>query len=180
MTFGLNATNGLYAGWGGCAPRGVRGFPVYRPEHWAFEGTGLYYGDLLGADGHAFGYEVDGLDYLIRDGLPEPSATSGAPAGLSILALGLSSLKEEPTDLAFDDRFLSDEDAKFVAEIRVGDDSDAAVGRVKRGAGMIVHFHRGRGEMFHAGSCEWVGALFRGDAMVERVTGNVLRRYLGR
>ena len=30
-TFGLNATRGLYAGWGGCAPRGVRGFPVYRP-----------------------------------------------------------------------------------------------------------------------------------------------------
>ena len=93
MTFGLNATNGLYAGWGGCAPRGVRGFPVYRPEHWAFEGTGLYYGDLLGAEGHAFGYEVDGLDYVIRNGLPEPSETSGAPTGLGILALGLSSLE---------------------------------------------------------------------------------------
>ena len=95
LTFGLNATNGLYAGWGGCAPRGVRGFPVYRPEHWAFAGTGLYYGDLLGADGHAFGYEVDGLDYVIRGGLPEPSDTSGAPQGLQILALGMSSLKEE-------------------------------------------------------------------------------------
>ena len=85
-TFGLNATNGLYAGWGGCAPRGVRGFPVYRPEHWAFADTGL--GDLLGAEGHAFGYEVDGLDYVIRGGLPEPSETSGAPEGLQILALG--------------------------------------------------------------------------------------------
>ena len=87
-TFGLNATNGLYAGWGGCAPRGVRGFPVYRPEHWAFAGTGLYYGDLLGAEGHAFGYEVDGIDYIIRGGLPEPSESSGAPDGLQILALG--------------------------------------------------------------------------------------------
>ena len=180
MTFGLNATSGLYAGWGGCAPRGVRGFPVYRPEHWAFEGTGLYYGDLLGAEGHAFGYEVDGLDYVIRHGLPEPSETSGAPAGLSILALGLSSLKEEPTGLAFDDRFLSDDDARFVAEVLIGDDGDAAVERVKRSAGMIVHFNRGRGEVFHAGSCEWVAALSRADAMVERVTANVLRRYLGR
>jgi hypothetical protein len=35
--------------------------------------TGLYYGDLLGADGHAFGYEVDGLDYVIRNGLPGPA-----------------------------------------------------------------------------------------------------------
>lgn len=179
-TFGLNATRGLYAGWGGCAPRGVRGFPVYRPEHWAFAGTGIYYGDLLGADGHAFGYEVDGLDYITRDGLPEPSETSGAPEGLQILALGMSSLKEERLNLPIDDRFLSDEDAKFAAEILVGDDGEAAVERVKRGAGMIVNFLRGRGEVFHAGSCEWVAALSRRDALVERVTVNVLRRYLDR
>lgn len=180
LTFGLNATNGLYAGWGGCAPRGVRGFPVYRPEHWAFAGTGIYYGDLLGADGHAFGYEVDGLDYVIRGGLPEPGEASGAPAGLQILALGMSSLKEERINVGLDDRFLSDEDAKFVAETLVGDCGDAAVERVKRGAGMIVNFARGKGEVFHAGSCEWVAALSRRDAMVELVTANVLGRYLGR
>lgn len=180
LTFGLNATNGLYAGWGACAPRGVRGFPVYRPEHWAFTGTGLCYGDLLGAQGHAFGYEVDGLDYVIRGGLPEPSETSGAPPGLQILALGMSSLKEERTHVPLDDRFISDEDAKFVAEILVGDTSDAAVDKVKRGAGMIVHFARGKGEVFHAGSCEWVAGLSRRDPMIERVTENVLARYLQR
>ncbi len=180
LTFGLNATNGLYAGWGGCAPRGVRGFPVYRPEHWAFAGTGIYYGDLLGAEGHAFGYEVDGLDYVIRGGLPEPSVTSGAPEGLQILALGLSSLQENRVNVGFDDRFISDEDAKFVAETLIGDDGDAAVERVKRGAGMIVHFTRGKGEVFHAGSCEWVAALSRRDPMVELVTRNVLGRYLRR
>lgn len=179
-TFGLNATNGLYAGWGACAPRGVRGFPVYRPGHWAFAGTGLCYGDLLGAQGHAFGYEVDGLDYLIRGGLPEPAGTSGAPPGLTILALGMSALKEERMDVPLDDRFLSDDDARYVAEIRHGEQSDAAVERVKRGAGMIVSFTRGRGEVFHAGSCEWVAALLRRDPMVERVTHNVLTRYLGR
>jgi N,N-dimethylformamidase beta subunit-like, C-terminal len=177
-TFGLNATNGLYAGWGACAPRGVRGFPVYRPEHWAFAGTGLCYGDLLGAQGHAFGYEVDGLDYIIRAGLPEPTETSGAPPGLQILALGMSSLKEERMDLPLDERFLSDDDAKYVAEILLGERSDTAVDRVKRGAGMIVNFARGRGEVFHAGSCEWVAALLRRDPVVERVTGNVLARYL--
>jgi hypothetical protein len=180
LTFGLNATNGLYAGWGLCAPRGVRGFPVYRPEHWAFAETGLCYGDLLGAEGHAFGYEVDGLDYVVRGGLPEPTETSGAPAGLQILALGLSSLKEEPMNVPLDDRFLSDDDAKFVAQIRFGDASDAAVNEVKRGAGMIVNFTRGKGEVFHAGSCEWVAGLLRRDSMVERVTQNVLTRYLKR
>jgi hypothetical protein len=64
--------------------------------------------------------------------------------------------------------------------MRLGESSDAAVDRVKRGAGMIVNFARGRGEVFHAGSCEWVAALLRRDAMVERVTSNVLARYLGR
>jgi hypothetical protein len=180
LTFGLNATSGLYAGWGGCAPRGVRGFPVYRPEHWAFAGTGLCYGDLLGDEGHAFGYEVDGLDYVIRGGLPEPTDSSGAPPDLSILALGLSSLKEERRDVPLDDRFLSDDDAKFAAEILVGDAGDAAVDRLKRGAGMIVNFTRDKGEVFHAGSCEWVAALLRRDPMIERVTENVLARYLGR
>ena len=83
-------------------------------------------------------------------------------------------------DIPLDDRFLSDDDAKYVAEIALGDRSDSAVDRVKRGAGMIVNFARGGGEVFHVGSCEWVAALLRRDPMVERVTENVLNRYLGR
>ena len=43
---------------------------------------------------------------------------------------------------------------------------------------MIVNFRRGRGEVFHAGSVEWVAGLLRRDAQVERVTANVLKRYL--
>ena len=178
-TFGLNAIDGLYAGWGGCVARGARGFPVYRPEHWAFSGTDLSYGDLLGAEGHAFGYEVDGLPYVIRDGLPEALSTGGAPEGISILALGLSSLLEEPRSQAdTDDRFIGDEEARYVAELRFGDATEASIDRVKRGAGMIVHFARGAGEVFHAGSCEWVAALLRNDPMIARVTSNVLDRYL--
>jgi hypothetical protein len=178
LTFGLNATRGLYAGWGGCAPRGARGFPVYRPEHWAFAGTGLFYGDILGGQSHVFGYEVDGLDYVIRNGLPEPTPEAGAPPGLEVLALGMSSLVEESADLALADRFLSDEDGRFVAETLYGTPSDANLEKVKRGCGMIVTFPRGVGEVFHAGSCEWVAGLLRADAMVEKVTANVLDRYL--
>jgi hypothetical protein len=175
-TFGLNATAGLYAGWGGCAPRGARGFPVYRPEHWAFSGTGLYYGDLLGAEGHVFGYEVDGLDHVVRNGLPEPTGEGGVPPGLTILALGMASQVEENADLPAG--FLNDEDGRFNAETLYGSPSDENLDKVKRGNGMIVNFHRGKGEVFHAGSCEWVAGLLRGDAMVERVTKNVLDRYL--
>jgi hypothetical protein len=45
---------------------------------------------------------------------------------------------------------------------------------------MIVNFPLGKGEVFHAGSCEWVAGLLRSDAMVEHVTRNVLDRYLGK
>jgi hypothetical protein len=179
-TFGLNATRGVYAGWGGCTPRGVRGFPVYRPEHWAFAGTGIYYGDLLGADSHVYGYEVDGLDFEIRGGLPSPTPDSSAPDGLQILAVGMASQVEESADIAFEDQFLGDEDGRFTAETLFGEASDANLEKVKRGNGMIVNFPRGKGEVFHAGSCEWVAGLLRQDAMVECVTKNVLDRYLGK
>ena len=96
-----------------------------------------------------------------------------------LLAVGL----RNPFDVAFNragELFAADADAEFVAETLIGDTGEAAVDRVKRGCGMIVNFPRGKGEVFHAGSCEWVAALKRGDAMVERVTANVLNRYLKR
>jgi hypothetical protein len=179
-TFGLNASKGVYAGWGGCAPRGARGFPIYRPRHWAFAGTGLYYGDLLGAQSHIYGYEVDGLDYEIRHGLPCPSPTSGAPDGLEILALGMASQVEESADVPLEDQFFGDEDGRFIAETLYGEASDENLEKVRYSNGMIVNFKRGKGEVFHAGTCEWVAGLLRRDAMVERVTRNVLDRFLSR
>ncbi|ESX58093.1 hypothetical protein X759_36580 [Mesorhizobium sp. LSHC420B00] len=179
-TFGLNASNGVYAGWMGCVPRGVRGFPIYRPEHWAFAETGLFYGDVLGAESHIFGYEVDGLDYEIRNGLPYQSPTSGAPDGLEILAVGMATQVEWSADLAFDDLTMGDADARADAEALFGEVNSDNMEKLKRGCGMIVNFKLGKGEVFHAGSCEWVAGLLRNDSMVERVTCNVLNRYLGR
>lgn len=178
-TFGLNGANGVYAGWAGFTPRGVRGFPVYRPDHWVFARTGLFYGDVLGGESHIYGYEVDGLDYEIRSGLPYPSPASGAPDGLEILAVGMATLIEENADLAPKAQ-LYVKDGLFVAETLFGEASAANLEKVKRGNGMIVNFKRGKGEVFHAGSCEWVAGLLRHDAMVEHVTCNVLNRYLGR
>lgn len=179
-TFGLNAMRGIYVGWGGCAPRGMRGFPVYRPEHWAFAGAGLYYGDMLGGDSHVFGYEVDGLDHEIRGGLPYATADSGAPADIEILAVGMACQVEESADVPLKDQFLGDEDGRFTAETLFGSPTDENLDKVKRSNGMIVNFKRGKGEVFHAGSCEWVAGLLRRDPVVERVTANVLDRYIGR
>ena len=49
--------------------------------------------------------------------------------------------------------------------------------RSERGCGVIVHWPRGRGEVFTAGTCEWVMGLTRRDVQVERVTRNVLDRF---
>jgi hypothetical protein len=180
MSFGLNATHGLYASWSGCSPRGARGFPVYRPEHWAFAGTGLYYGDVLGAKSFIFGYEVDGLPYEIRGGLPYPADPSAVPEGLEILALGLSATVEEGPTIQPGRSFLGTEDGEYVASVLRGQSDAAAVEATKRGSGMIVHFRKGRGEVFHAGTCDWIMGLTRGDEMVMQVTRNVLNRFLGR
>ena len=150
------------------------------PNHWAFADTGLFYGDLLGADSHVYGYEVDGLDYEIRNGRPYPTAASGAPDGLEILAMGMASQVEEADFLTIEDQFFGDEDGRFIAETLYGDASDENLEKVRYSNGMIVNFPRGKGEVFHAGSCEWVAGLLRRDAMVERVTANVLDRYLGK
>ena len=74
---------------------------------------------------------------------------------------------------------INDEDGRFNAETIYGSPSDENLDKVKRGNGMIVNFKRGKGEVFHAGSCEWVAGLLRRDAMVEKVTKNVLDRYAG-
>ncbi len=91
LTFGLQAIYGIYARVGAAVPRGTGGFTVYRPEHWAFADSDLYFGDLFGSSARIFGFEVDGLDYEIRDGLPFPKETKDIPAGLEILAMGLAS-----------------------------------------------------------------------------------------
>ena len=177
-TFGLTALRGVYAGWGGCCPRGAGGFTVYRPEHWLFAGTDLYYGDLFGSEARIFGYEVDGLDYEIRGGLPYPTGVDGEPEGLEILAMGLATTREEDHGNPGTDLFIGEEDAHFKAKILHGEATPETVDRVTRGSGMIVVFSRGAGEVVHAGTCEWVAGLKARDATVERVTRNVLDRFL--
>jgi hypothetical protein len=178
LTFGLNAIRGVYAGWGGCVAFGSGGFPLYRPGHWAFAGTGLGYGDVLGAQSRVFAYEVDGLDYVIRDGLPYPSGAEQVPDGLEILALGLASNREVARGADPASLFLGSEDCELHARILYGEVTPQTLALAGRGSGMIVSFTRGAGEVFHAGSVEWVAGLLRRDAQVERVTRNVLDRFL--
>ena len=79
----------------------------------------------------SIGYEVDGLDYEIRNGLPYPTADSGAPDGLEILAIGMASQVEEARLPAIEDQFFGDEDGRFIAETLYGDASDENLEKVK-------------------------------------------------
>ncbi len=178
LSFGLNAIRGVYAGWGGCVAFGAGGFPLYRPEHWAFEGTNLGYGDVLGGASRVFAYEVDGLDYEIRHGLPYPAAGEKVPDGLEILAVGLASNIEIARGVNPRELFLGNEDCAFRARVLHEQVDPDSMARAGRGSGMIVSFKRGKGEVFHAGSVEWVAGLLRKDAQVERVTHNLLTRFI--
>jgi len=176
-TFGVNATRGIYANMGHCVPRGSGGFTMYRPEHWAFQNAHLSYGDILGGDSRIFGYEVDGLNYTITNGLPYPTHEEVVPEGLTVLAMGLATNTEADFDLWGEELYIDDLDCAFIAETLHGVDTPETRDKVTRGNGMIVNFKRGAGEVFTAGTCEWVIGLTRKDAQVEQVTRNVLTRF---
>ncbi|HEX3958979.1 MAG TPA: N,N-dimethylformamidase beta subunit family domain-containing protein [Trebonia sp.] len=88
VTMGLTGLGGVYARYGSTTPRSSGGYTVYRPGNWAFEGTDLYYGDVFGGDEACIvSFEVDGVDYTFRKGLPYPTGEDGAPDSLQILAM---------------------------------------------------------------------------------------------
>lgn len=180
-TFGLNGGWGIYAGVGAMVPRGAGGFTVYRPQHWALAGTHLRYGDILGGKANIFGYEVDGLDYEIRQGLPWPTFKDGAPESVEIVALGLATNTENVPETRGDVsyfNFYGDPAAELVP-LRYDDEGVEALDDASRGSGMVVTFSRGAGTVFHAGTCDWVAGLKRRDHGVETVTRNVLARFTG-
>ncbi|ESX83771.1 N,N-dimethylformamidase beta subunit family domain-containing protein [Mesorhizobium sp. LNJC405B00] len=176
QTFGLNTNYGSFAGVGGMVARGSGGFTVYDPTHWAFEGLYLGYGDVIGSEAQIFGYEVDGLDYEMIDGIPCPSARMKTPEGLKILAMGLASNLEQAYGRKGENLYWGDQ-SRGVALTRYGVRTEAALSAAARGCGMIVAFQKGRGSVFHAGSCEWVAGLQQHDPATCHVTRNVLDRF---
>ena len=142
-TVGLNACYGIYAGVGHLAPRQGGSFTVYRPQHWSFEGTDLCYGDQFGGEEKIFGYEVDGLDYVIRDGLPEPTYRDGALPGTEIIAMGLAANVEldhgnKGSVLFYGNGGCDLEAMDEWAEFRYGEVSDKTRAAAARGNGMII------------------------------------------
>ena len=177
-TVGVNGLQGVYSSWGGLAPRASQGFTVYRPRHWAFDGTETCYGNVIGDEAGIFGYEVDGLDYTFRRGLPYPTGEDGAPESIEILAMAPAvRVEEEHVGEGFR-YYLGNGKPSSTTRMTPGPTPPDGPETQRYGSGMIVSMARGRGEVLTAGSCEWVMGLARGDFTTQQITRNVLDRFL--
>ena len=79
---GVTFTRGGYHRIARSVRRGSGGYEIHRPDHWLLEGTRLARGDLLGAASTTVGYECDGCDLTLRDGLPVATGADGTPPRL--------------------------------------------------------------------------------------------------
>ncbi|MDZ4095855.1 MAG: DUF6605 domain-containing protein [Paracoccaceae bacterium] len=178
-SLGLTGSAGVYAGWSRCAAHGSGGFAIYRPDHWSLRGTGLGYGDVLGAEARIFGYEVDGIDYTMTQGLPFAAADTGLQGMLEIVGLSPATTLAHSTGDQDADDFIGSLDAQEVAQIIYRSLAPETVARAARGNGAMAEYRRGQGAVFNAGSCEWVAGLIRGDRTVEQVTRTILTGVWG-
>jgi hypothetical protein len=172
---GLSFSRGGYSRYGLGVPRASGAYTVWRPDHWAFEGTGLRYGDALGLADAIVGYEVDGCELTLEDGLPVPTHMDGAPDTLEVLASAPARLwaqDEQPSRYAHEPGEL-----EHVARVLFGDESEAHVHRIANNHAVVGTFEiPGGGTVFNAGCTDWTYGIAGGDPAVRRITRNVLDR----
>jgi hypothetical protein len=177
---GAGSAWGMYSRFGDATPRGSGAFTVYRNDHWLFAGTGLRYGDLLGADFGVVGYETVGCRLTFDEyQLPIPAGGDGTPADLDVVAFTPSSnlaMGEYPASIAaLDDQG----DLEFIAARIHGRVDEDSMRRVRHGNAVMVvcrPFGPSGGDVVTIGSTDWVYGL-PGDAAVARVTSNIIERY---
>jgi hypothetical protein len=183
-TLGLTFTRGGYHRVGEAMPRGPGGYTVEHPEHWVFEGTGVKYGDVLGAEETIVGYEVDGCALRYDAGHLVATGEDGAPVSLEVLGVAparLISITPEHCEapVALWAGVDPPGDLEWVASILFGDASPANTRQIEHGHAVMATFTRpGGGSVFHAGSADWCRGLDT-DPIVEQITANVLRRFTG-
>ena len=172
---GLSFVRGGYHRIGKAVGGGAGGYTVHRPEHWLFDGTGLGYGDLLGAPATTVGYECDGCELQLVDGLPEPTGADGCPPGTVVLATAPA----EPFTRANAARPVADDDlseVEFNAWRVLGAHDPATTRRLEHGAAVLAVREGEHGTVVATGCTEWAWGLAGGDPAVERITLNLFER----
>jgi hypothetical protein len=176
---GVSFSRGGYHRIGKRATRGAGGYTLHRPGHWIFEGTGLDYGDLLGAASTVVGYECDGCEFTYRDGLPYPTGADGTPACFEILGTAPAAhftrttasrppAPHEPSEI------------EFISSRLFNDRSTEAVERIAHGHAVLGSYaSRAGGIVITSGCTDWVWGLAERDGDIEQITRNILDRLGG-
>lgn len=171
---GVSFSRGGYHRIGRKSADGAGGYTVHRPGHWLFEGTGLEYGDVLGADSVVVGYECDGCEMTLVDGLPVPTGTDGTPEDFEILATAPAAPFDRRTAVRpVPDGMLSE--AEQIA-LRVLGSSDADSCRKLAAGHAVLGTYTHGGTVVTSGCTEWAHGLDGRSPRVEQMTHNILRR----
>jgi hypothetical protein len=134
-------------------------FAVHRPEHWVFEGTGLAEGAKFGGKDTIVGYECDGCELVTGDDRrPRPTHRDGTPEGFEILATAPA--RWHPDDCEWYDRWEKGRQGHAVVGIYRKQNPDGTRG----------------GTVITSGTTDWSHGLRGGDAVVERITRNIIGR----
>lgn len=172
---GVSFTRGGYARMGNVTPGSSGGYTIYRADHWALEGTGLRYGDQLGASHTIIGYECDGCALGFADGLPYPTGVDGTPDSFEIIGIAPVALFDKATAPPglYPEGSLSD--VEVVALQVAGDLDPKTIARFQHGHAVIGSFaNAAGGVVFTSGTTDWTYGL--ADPQVSRITLNVIRR----
>ncbi|MFM2077560.1 MAG: hypothetical protein RJA49_1450 [Actinomycetota bacterium] len=171
---GVSFTHGGYHRIGKRVTNGAGGYTIHRPQHWLFDGTGIDYGDVLGAAATVVGYECDGCDFTYRDGLPYPTGDDGTPAGFEILGTAPAAHFTRTT-AARPPRPEDPSELEFIASRVYGERGHE--GRIEHGHAVLGSYvSPGGGTVVTSGCTDWAHGLAERDPQIERITANVLHR----
>jgi hypothetical protein len=171
---GVSFSRGGYHRIGKRATNGAGGYTIHRADHWLFAGTGIDYGDVLGAGPTTVGYECDGCAFTYVDGLPVPTHEDGTPASFVILGTApaahftrTTATRPPPPD--------QPSEIEFIAARLFDDRSPEAVARIAAGHAVLgTYTSPGGGIVVTSGSTDWAHGLAGRDEQVEQITRNLL------
>lgn len=173
---------GLYVRFGRSVARGSGAFTVHRHDHWLLEGTGLGYGDLLGATHGCVGYETLGCRIQLDEThMPVRRGGDHTPDDMTIVAWTPSSnlgVDEYPKSIS---ALSAQGDLEFIAERIHGDLSERSLALARYGTAILAEvypFGPDAGQVVTVGTTDWVFGL-PDDPAVARVTANALRGPTG-
>lgn len=174
---GSSFTRGGYARTAANLTHSSGGYTVHQPAHWLFEGSGLGYGDQLGAAPVVVGYECDGCELTLVDGRPAPTGRDGCPPDFVVLASAPAApFDRHSTPLPLPPG--GEYELEFHAARLLGSDDAAVCDRLRYGHAVLgTYTTPAGGTVVSTGCTDWVCGL--DDPAVARVTRNLLDR-LGR